>query len=365
MSHHAILHDFDRYEGTLRARAEALRARVSQWLAAETSLKVHSVTARVKSRESLEGKLARPDKSYGALWDVTDLVGLRVITYFEDDVDRVGRIIEERLAVRFADSVDKRHRRDAGAFGYRSLHYVFGLRDGDDSPLPAEARCELQARSVLDHAWAEIEHDLGYKSQDAVPLAVRRRLHRLAGLLELADQEFVAIRRDLEDYARALPQRLAGDDDVPLDLVSLPLLLEHGEIRDADRAVARALSMELGDALFYPDYLLRLLAHGGITTVDAARRGVAARRKTLEAMVSPYFEFASREWKLSPKESGGVLRGYSLFFLAHAVVLEAPSLGIDKVERLTRLYRELDYPEDERAAQHVASRLVDAFAALP
>ena len=58
---------------------------------------------------------------------------------------------------------------------------------------------------MLDHAWAEIEHDLGYKARDTVPAAARRRLSRLAGLLEMADQEFVAIRRDLDEYAAALP----------------------------------------------------------------------------------------------------------------------------------------------------------------
>jgi hypothetical protein len=56
-----------------------------------------------------------------------------------------------------------------------------------------------------------------------------------------------------------------------------------------------------------------------------------------------------------------LLRGYALFFLAHALVLDSPALGIDKVDRLTRLYRELDYPDDARAAQRVASTLVAAF----
>ncbi len=72
---------------------------------------------------------------------------------------------------------------------------------------------------MLEHAWAEIEHNLGYKSREAVPLAARRRLGgRLAGLLSLADQEFVAIRRDLQDYEAGLPQRMARNaDSVPLN----------------------------------------------------------------------------------------------------------------------------------------------------
>jgi putative GTP pyrophosphokinase len=365
MSHDAILAQFDDACARLHERAEELRAQIASWLADAEGLKIHSVTARVKPRSSLAEKLARPDRSYGGLWDVTDLVGLRVITYFEDHVDRVGQIIEGRLPVRFADSVDKRTRRDAGAFGYRSLHYVCKMGGGGAKLLHDEAHCELQVRTVLDHAWAEIEHDLGYKPREAVPASTRRRLHRLAGLLELADQEFVAVRRELEEYARLLPERLACDGEgLPLDRVSLAPLLDCDEVSEADRAVARALGMELGAEPFHPDYLIRMLAQSGITSTADVRRGVREHGASIAVMVEPYFAFASREWELSPGSSGRILRGYSLFFLAHAVVLHSPSLGIDKVERLTRLYRELDYPDDERAAQRVASALVSAFGAV-
>jgi hypothetical protein len=290
---------------------------------------------------------------------VTDLVGLRVITYFEDGVDRVGKLVEARLAVDFHHSTDKRASRDAARFGYRSLHYV--CRAGGDA-LPAEARYEIQARTLLEHAWAEIEHDLGYKSRDAVPADVRRRLNRLAGLLELADQEFVAIRRELLDYADALPRLIASADAaVPLDALSLRELLDCAEARELDAAIAHGLGKALGDEPFYPDYLIRMLASSGIASVGAAREGLARHRRAIVAMVQPYFAFAASTWRLSPDGMATILRGCSLFFLAHATVLDAPSLGINKVERLAHLYRELDYPDDERAAQRVASHLVDAF----
>jgi ppGpp synthetase/RelA/SpoT-type nucleotidyltranferase len=56
-----------------------LRANLAQWLAEEPGLKVHSVTLRLKDKESVARKLARPDRSYSQLWELTDLVGLRVI----------------------------------------------------------------------------------------------------------------------------------------------------------------------------------------------------------------------------------------------------------------------------------------------
>jgi trimethylamine:corrinoid methyltransferase-like protein len=52
---------------------------------------------------------------------------------------------------------------------------------------------EVHVRTVLQHAWAAISHSLQYKKEDDVPAALRRRLNRLAALLELADQEFTTL----------------------------------------------------------------------------------------------------------------------------------------------------------------------------
>ena len=360
MNHEAILEEYARVLPALEERGEAVRAELAAWLTEQSGLKIHSVTVRFKSLESLAEKLARPDRSYTTLWDVTDLVGLRVITYFEDSVEKVGQLVEARLPVVFEHSVDKRAHRDTMAFGYRSLHYVCRLGAGDLAPL---ACCEVQVRTVLEHAWAEIEHDLGYKGHDVLPAAGQRRLSRLAGLLELADQEFVAIRRELDAYATSLPHRIqAAGDAVPLDRLSFVALLECAEVREVDLAIARALDRPLGEDPFYPDYLLKMLASSGVHTVADARRGIESHAGAIVAMVKPYFAFAFRTWSLSPGQMSCIFRGYSLFFLAHAEVLRRPSLGIDKVERLANLYRQLDYPDDERAAQRVASQLVDAFA---
>jgi ppGpp synthetase/RelA/SpoT-type nucleotidyltranferase len=360
MSQAELLEEYERTRAGLLDRGEAIRNELAAALHSTPGLKVHSVTLRLKGRESLAGKIKRPDRSYGSLWDITDLIGIRVIVYFEDEVDLVGKIIESQLRIDLARSTDKR-RHDAGAFGYRSLHYVFQL-GGEGQALPARACGEVQVRTVLEHAWAEIEHDLGYKGHEAMPGSVRHRLHRLAGLLELADQEFVTIRRDLEAYASELPKRIAAAREaVPLDALSLIPLLECDEVRELDKEIASLLGKELGEQPFFPEYLLRMLRTSGLLTVADARAGIERHRAAILSMVKPYFAFAWRTWRLSPDQMEKIYRGYSLFFLAHAELLHGGALAIDKVERLTRLYRELDYPEDERAAQEVAGKLFEAF----
>ncbi len=356
--HETALRAFDDARPALLAFGDELRDDLEAGLAAVVGLKVHSVTVRVKSRASLATKLARPDRSYRELWDVTDLLGLRVITYFEDGVDRVAELLERRFSVALEHSVDRRRHRNATAFGYRSVHYVCR------APTVAARACfEVQVRTVLEHAWAEIEHDLGYKAQDVIPSASRRRLSRLAGLLELADQEFIAIRSELDAYARSLPGRIAleGGEAVPLDLLSLPPLLDCPEVSEADGGVARALGKGLGSEAFFPAYLLRMLRASGVRTVDEARRGVRDHARTIAQMVGPYFAFAAKTWSLSADHMPAVPRGYSLFFLSHAVLLGATTLRLEKVARLSRLYHEVDYPNDERAAQQVAVALVDAL----
>jgi putative GTP pyrophosphokinase len=345
-------------------RGASLCEALSALLEREAGLKVHSIRMRLKDPTSLGHKLARPDRTYRELWDITDLLGLRVITYFEDEVDLIGRLIERHFNVDYAHSIDKRHLQSEGRFGYRSLHYVCELpSDGELDLGGSKPRFEVQIRTMLEHAWAEIEHDLGYKSKEAMPAPVRRRLQRLAGMLELADHEFVKIRQDLERYAESLPERLAADEPIPIDRLTLEGLVSCEECERLDHRIAALLGKPLGANLFFPDYLVRMLRAAGFKSINDARRALASRGEQLLTFVEPYFAFARRTWSLSASEMDEVLRGYPIFFLAHAEVLQpGPSdLSVNRVTRLARFYHELDYPDDEREAMRIASLLIESF----
>jgi len=200
-----ILTEYDRDQELYRRFCASVERLLEQLL---ETLKIKvGVTSRLKKRDEFEKKIKDP--KYKSARDVTDIAGARAITYFEDDVDRVADVIKDNFEIDRQNSIDKRRWLRPDQFGYQSLHLV-ALLSSQRLALPeyrvfSGLKIEIQVRSVLQHAWAEIEHGLGYKRQSGVPASVRRRFSRIAGLLELADGEFVAVRNDATTTTSKLP----------------------------------------------------------------------------------------------------------------------------------------------------------------
>lgn len=206
-----IVEDFRRQRTLYEGFAKQLNSELEALLE-DQGIKVSNISCRVKSEGSLEKKISAKPGKYKTLRDITDLVGLRVIPYYLNDVRRVGSLLRSRFVIDWGNSEDKGHRLRVEEFGYLSDHYIMSLplSYGDVAMFRQYVgmKAEVQLRSVLQHAWAEIEHDdLGYKNPKAVPRDVRRGLARVAGLLEVADREFTQIKElaaRLRD--RTLPQ---------------------------------------------------------------------------------------------------------------------------------------------------------------
>ena len=154
-----------------------------------------SVTARTKSVESFAAKAERAVDGRrlfsDPLVEITDQVGLRIITYLREDVDAVATLLSDEMRLLDDRDMGLETARE-GRWGYASRHLLVGV-EGEQQP------ASIQVRTVLQHAWAEFEHDIRYKG--AIPAEhapdLDRRFTLAAGLLELADREFTAIRERL------------------------------------------------------------------------------------------------------------------------------------------------------------------------
>ena len=163
----------------------------------EQNIQLNTFEGRIKTEESLAGKLEKKGYKYRTLHDVTDVVGIRVVTYYTDDVDKVAAIAKQIFDIDWKNSVDKR-KHQLNSFGYLSLHYICYLKEGPLRTIPFE----IQMRTALQHVWSAIEHDIGYKGAVKLPPEFVRQFSRLAGMLEMADDEFSRLRTTMTDYRR-------------------------------------------------------------------------------------------------------------------------------------------------------------------
>ncbi len=231
---------------------------------ADAGLIVAALEYRVKSEESLAGKLELKGSKYKSLSDITDIIGLRVITFYIDDVDKVASALERLFDVDWENSVDKRKAHEIDSFGYLSLHYICSMKG-------FPYRFEIQMRTILQHAWANMNHDTGYKSGVEVPREHLRNLNRLAGMLELVDEQFSLIRSQLTDYRRRVQALVASGNlsDAPLDGDTFRSYLELRPFDGLNRRIASVNQAEIQEVSLM-QYLTVFKALGCKTLGDIA-----------------------------------------------------------------------------------------------
>ncbi|MDO7867621.1 GTP pyrophosphokinase [Nocardioides jiangxiensis] len=257
------------------ARQPSLVPVTSAWVELVTSLlddagiNYLSVTGRTKTVASFAGKAARSGPDGTPLYadpaaQITDAIGVRVITYVHRDVDAVADLLAEEFAI-LDDRDLGAETAQLGGFGYASRHLLIAppperelapayalLGRGEDAH-----HASVQVRTVLQHAWAEFEHDIRYKGTipEEHSADFDRRFTLAAGLLELADREFSAIREQLE---RSVPQHRAVD--------------ESGDPRIAAKELSSFLSAHYTDAGWsrsdHYGWISGLLLELGITSLD-------------------------------------------------------------------------------------------------
>jgi putative GTP pyrophosphokinase len=311
-----ILTEFDGKKDSLQTCCERTKDLIAEFLQ-DGKIRYQSLQCRVKSRDKLKGKYLDTRKNYKQLDDITDLIALRIVTYYEDEVDRVAEVVKREFDVDPQRSVDKRET-EPDKFGYYALNFV--------CKYPKRRTCqteykkfdgvwfEVQITSILRHAWSEIEHPW-YDLKEAFPAHIKRRFARMAALLEIAESEFLALKNLQSDYKRAVAVQVEAQvPDIPVDSVSLRTFIEtDSNLEKLDRALASKMRFELTNEL--ADVVVESLSRAANA---AGIKSLQQLRDSLRGYADAIPEYALRgdreAWPDRPPNLV-VTRGTSIFYL--------------------------------------------------
>lgn len=308
-------------------------------------INVHAVTSRVKSEQSASRKIeSKPEKYTGGFDDLTDVLGIRVITYFADQVDQVARILREEFAIDDKNSVDKRLVLGDKEFGYMSFHFIASVSKSRALLIEyqrfAGVKFEVQIRSILQHAWAEIEHDLGYKGSAGIPSKFRRRFSMLAGVLEMVDKEFASLREDITTDKKMAAEKAQNDPNV-LEInqdTLVAMMRVDSELTQLDAALADATGYRMRRTV-NPNYMTirgNRLMELGVRDMGQLRELINSRLRHLPRLAEQWFTRPDATERKRPDLPPGI----GLYYLGLSIKAERNS-GTDLGQYWERIIAEL------------------------
>lgn len=217
----------NKYDSLGKNVVESIRILLEQ-----NEIKNLSIYYRVKDVNSFLEKIER--KSYEKPFEQTeDICGIRIICYYQKDISKIKDIITDEF--RIYDSQDKENDLEYNEFGYRSHHLIASINE-EWKKTPnfrglSTLKFELQIRTILMHAWAEIEHNLAYKSKFQAPKQFRRKLYRISAKLEEADEQFEELKSESEIYQKELIEKVKDkkvdfESEVELNIDSLQAFMD-------------------------------------------------------------------------------------------------------------------------------------------
>lgn len=163
------------------------------------------ITSRVKDIDSLLKKVVR--KGYETLDQMSDKTGVRVVVRYLDEMPAVDHRITEVFCILKRE--DKTASLGSDRLGYQGIHYDVALSPTDGQYERYEKlKAEIQVRTLSQDLWSEMDHSLRYKSELVVPPSIERRVLRLSALVELADEEFLALRKEIDQLPEGSSMRL-------------------------------------------------------------------------------------------------------------------------------------------------------------
>ena len=203
-----------------------------QLLLKENNITYLSVYYRVKEIESFSNKVAK--KGYIDPFDeIEDICGVRIICYYQSDIERIEKILKTEFIVTENQNKEKGLKFDQ--FGYRSTHSIVKINNNwlntPNYRGLQNLKAEIQIRTVLMHAWAEIEHKLAYKSESQIPNEFKRKLSRISAKLEESDEQFEEIKKQIEvnknKIIETAKQAKEFDENIEFNLDNLQAFLDY------------------------------------------------------------------------------------------------------------------------------------------
>ena len=247
----------------LKAAAESIRNAIVGRLQ-DDGLNHHDVRFRVKSEKSALEKIGRRCdngqlKYPGGLAHLDDLIGIRVILFVETDIDAVAIALTSQFTCHEDEDKTAMMRKNGG-IGYAGRHLTLEVPAGNPPNGCGEwvgQRFEVQIRTVLQHAWAEFEHDIRFKGTSGGNAEISRAFTMASTLIELADQQFVNINDILK--------RLQAEGAVEPAAEAQPL--DAGSLRGV---LARAFPSFPSSKANQYGWMVDVLAANGVNTVSEA-----------------------------------------------------------------------------------------------
>lgn len=168
------------------------------------------VKPRLKADSTLVDKALHRKKYRNPYEDLTDKVGMRFVVLLTSDIKKVGEVIEAGVGQGFWEaSKDRDYEKERLdkplEFSYQSVHYVLRAKAGivhQGYNIPEGASCEVQIRTLLQHAHSELTHDTLYKPKTTAQPEVKRTVAKSMALIEATDEFFEKAIKDLEEAAR-------------------------------------------------------------------------------------------------------------------------------------------------------------------
>lgn len=199
---------------------------VIQNLLQQEKIEYFAVEHRTKNYAGVLEKVKRK-KYKDPVSMLTDIAGIRVILFFEKDVDKVCEIIRGTFNVDADNSSDNFSRLSIDRIGYRSTHYVCDV--GEQRSIMMEYKSfrglkfEVQVRTILQHAWANLTHERNYKLGIKLPEHIQRKINLYSGMLEIADIGFSEIVSNIEEYVSSLSRKSQEQlYEMDIDTLNLP-----------------------------------------------------------------------------------------------------------------------------------------------